>query len=80
MERLLMSEPLELRFKNLTNEQLIDLALESLGDDREAIRHAALVEHYNRIKDSPETLRAPAGDPEMLARKMREVFDRLNES
>jgi hypothetical protein len=51
-----------------------------VGGDRDSSRQAALVEHYNRIKDSPEALRAPAGDTEMLERKMREVFDRLKES
>ncbi len=75
-----MNESFELKFQNLTNRELIDLALECEGNDREALRHAALVEHYNRTKDAPETLRAPAGDTEMLEQKMREVFDRLKES
>ncbi|MEG3438605.1 hypothetical protein V0288_15845 [Pannus brasiliensis CCIBt3594] len=55
-----MAESFNLQFQNLTNRELIDLALESLGDDREAIRHAALVEHCNRTKESPEALHAPA--------------------
>jgi hypothetical protein len=80
MERLIMSDPMEVELQNLTNQELIDLALECVGGDRESIRQAALVEHYNRIKDSPEALRAPAGDTEMLEQKMREVFDRLKES
>jgi hypothetical protein len=75
-----MSDPVEIQLQNLTNRELIDLALECVGDDQESIRQAALVEHYHRIKDSPEALCAPAGDTEMLERKMREVFDRLKES
>jgi hypothetical protein len=75
-----MADSFGSQFQNLTNQELIDLALECVGGDRESIRQAALVEHYNRIKDSPEALRAPAGDTEMLERKMREVFDRLKES
>jgi hypothetical protein len=74
-----MAESSDLQFQNLTDRELIDLALECEGSDREAIRQAALVEHYNRVKDSPEALRAPAGDTEMLERKMRELFDRPKE-
>jgi hypothetical protein len=51
-----------------------------VGGDGDSSCQATLVEHYNRIKDSPEALRTPAGDTEILEQKMRQVFDRLKES
>ena len=48
-----MSNNLENQLQKLTNKELIDFALEHLGLENEAIRTAALQEHFSRIKDAP---------------------------
>jgi hypothetical protein len=54
-----MVESFYVQFQNLMNRELIDLAGECVGGDRDSSRQAALVEHYNRIKDSPSLPNAP---------------------
>ena len=56
----------ELSFQQMTNEELIDFALEHTGQEHEDVRKAALQEHFLRIKDDPNTVTAPPGDIEIL--------------
>lgn len=49
----------------MTNEELIDFALEHLGQEHEVVRKAALQEHFLRIQDAPNTVKAPASDVEV---------------
>ncbi|MCU0533822.1 MAG: hypothetical protein MUD14_07995 [Hydrococcus sp. Prado102] len=67
-----MSELRE-QFQKMTNDELIDFALEHLGQEHEAIRQAALMEHFLRIKDDPNTIIEPAGDLEILERKLKQI-------
>lgn len=66
-----MSE-LSYQLQQLTNEELIDFALKHLGQ-HEAIRHAALQEHFLRVKDAPDTIKATAGDTEILRAKLAQL-------
>lgn len=61
-----MSENFSDQFQQMTNDELIDFALEHTGQENEAIRKAALQEHFLRIKDDPNTVIAPPGDIEIL--------------
>ena len=70
-----MSENLKDKLQYLTNEELIDFALEHLGQENEAIRFAALQEHFLRIKDAPKTVTAPAGDIQVLRSKLTQLKD-----
>jgi hypothetical protein len=72
METKGMSELRE-QFQKMTNDELIDFALEHLGQEHEAIRQAALMEHFLRIKDDPNTIIEPAGDLEILERKLKQI-------
>ncbi len=69
MEREDMSENLSYQLQQLTNEELIDFALEYLGQEHEAIRRTVLQEHFLRVKDAPSTVTAPAGDIQVLRSK-----------
>lgn len=69
-----MSEELREQFKKMTNDELIDFALEHLGKEHEAVRQASLMEHFLRIKDDPNTITAPAGDEKILEWKLRQII------
>lgn len=60
-----MSE-LSCQFQQKTNDELIDFALEHLGQKHGAICKAALQEHFFRVKDAPNKVIAPDGDIEIL--------------
>lgn len=68
-----MSENLSHQLQQLTNEELVDFALEHLGQEHEAIRQAALQEHFLRVKDAPYTIKATAGDTEILRAKLAQL-------
>lgn len=68
-----MSEELKEQFKKMTNDELIDFALEHIGQEHEAVRQAALMEHFLRVKDDPNTTIAPAGDIEILQAKLEQL-------
>lgn len=55
----------ELSFQQMTNEELIDFALEHIGQEHEDVR-TALQEHFLRIKNAPNTVTDPPGDIEIL--------------
>ena len=61
-----MSEEFKSQLQQMTNEELIDFALEHVGEEHDDIRKAALQEHYFRIKNDPNTVTAPPGDIETL--------------
>lgn len=61
-----MSEKFKSQLQQMTNEELIDFALEHVGEEHDSIRKAALQEHYLRIKNDPNTVTAPPGDIEIL--------------
>lgn len=67
-----MSENLY-QLQQLTNEELIDFALEHLGHEYETIRKAALQEHFLKTKDAPNTVSAPAGDVQVLRSKLSQL-------
>ena len=68
-----MSEELKEQFQKMTNDELIDFALEHLGQENETVRHAALMEHFLRIKDDPNTIIEPAGDLKTLEWKLKQI-------
>jgi uncharacterized cupredoxin-like copper-binding protein len=68
-----MSEELKEQLQKMTNDELIDFALEHLGKENEAVRHAALMEHFLRIKDDPNTITASAGDERALEFKLKQI-------
>ncbi|MCU0533816.1 MAG: hypothetical protein MUD14_07965 [Hydrococcus sp. Prado102] len=69
-----MSEELKEQFQKMTNDELIDFALEHLGKEHETVRQAALMEHFLRIKDDPNTIIEPAGNLEALERKLKQII------
>ena len=73
-----MSEKYQLQQR--TNEELIDFALEHLGQEHEAVRKAALEEHFQRVKDSPNTVMAPVGDVQVLRLQLAQLRDRSDPS
>lgn len=73
-----MSENAKYQLQQLTNEELINFALEHLGQEHEAIRKAALQEHFLRVKDSPSTVTAPAKDVQVLRAKFAQLQDQSN--
>ena len=75
-----MSENVNYQLQQLTNEELINFALEHLGQEHEAIRKAALQEHFLRVKDSPTTLTAPARDVQILRSKLAQLQNQSNPS
>ena len=72
-----MSE-VKYQFQQLTTEELIDFALSHLGQEHEAIRNAALQEHFLRVKDSPDTVTAPARDVQVLRAKLVQLQNQSN--
>lgn len=70
-----MSENLSYQFQQLTNEELIDFALEHLGQEHEAIRKSALQEHFFRVKDASSAVKAPAGDIQALRSKLVQLLE-----
>jgi hypothetical protein len=70
-----MSENLRYQLQQLTNEELIDFALEHLGQEHEAIWRTALQEHFLRVKDVPSTVTAPAGDVQVLRSKLAQLLE-----
>ncbi|MDF0552936.1 hypothetical protein [Kamptonema sp. UHCC 0994] len=74
-----MSEDIKEQLKQLTNDELIDFALEHLGEENEYVRHLAMMEHYERIKDDPNTLRDPAGEFKNLKVKLAQIMDKAKQ-
>lgn len=66
-----MSNFLPDQLKNLTDDELIDFALQHLGEDE--LRRSALQEHLLRSADNPEMVEAPAGDVEQLQAKLSKL-------
>lgn len=69
-----MSENLGYQLQQLTNEELIDFALEHLGQD-ESMRLLALQEHFLRVKDASSTVMAPSGDVQILRSKLARLLE-----
>ena len=65
-----MSENLKNQLQQLSNEELLNFALEHLGQEHESVRQSALQEHFIRVKDSANTVVAPPGDIESLRSKL----------
>ncbi|OCR01716.1 hypothetical protein BCD67_13935 [Oscillatoriales cyanobacterium USR001] len=74
-----MSEDIKEQLKQLTNDELIDFALEHLGEENEYVRHLALMEHRERTKNDPNTVSAPAGDTEILKLKFAQLMDKARQ-
>jgi hypothetical protein len=74
-----MSE-LSYQFQQMTNDELIDFALEHLGQEHEDVRKAALQEHFLRIKVDPNTVTDPPGDMENLKSHLSQLHERTNPS
>lgn len=70
-----MSEYLRYQLQQLTNEELINFALEHLGHEHEAIRKSALQEHFFRVKDASSTVKAPSGDMQVLRSKLVQLLE-----
>lgn len=70
-----MSEDLRYQLQQLTNEELIDFALEHLGQEDKAIRKSALQEHFFRVKDASSTVKAPSGDMQALRSKLVQLLE-----
>lgn len=64
-----MSETLKIRLQNMTDEALIEFALEHFGSEHEAERLLVLQEHFERMKNDSDALSAPPGDIEFLKQK-----------
>lgn len=73
-----MSKNLKYQLQQMTNEELIDFALENLGQEHEAIRKAALQEHFLRVKDAPNTVIAPAGDVQVLRSQLARLRNQID--
>lgn len=70
-----MSENIEYQLQRLTNEELIDFALEHLGQENESMRLLALQEHFLRVKDSSSTVMASSGDVQVLRAKLARLLE-----
>lgn len=70
-----MCEKLRYQLQQLTNEELIDFALEHLGQKDESIRQLALQQHFLRVKDASSTVVAPAGDIQILKSKLEQLIE-----
>jgi hypothetical protein len=70
-----MSENLSYQLQQLTNEELIDFALEHLGQENEVSRRLALQEHFLRVKDASSTVMAPSGDVQLLKSKLVQLLE-----
>lgn len=58
--------------KQLSNDELINLALECIGKEQEAQRHAILLEHASRVINNPKTLSESADNFEILHLKIQQ--------
>jgi hypothetical protein len=65
-----MFEHFKSQLQQSTNEELIDFALEHLGQEHESRRQLALQEHFLRIENDPNTVIAPSGDVQVLQSKI----------
>lgn len=70
-----MSESFRYQLQQLASEELIDFALEHLGQEYESIRQLALQEHFLRVKDASSTVRAPAGDVQILRSQFAQLLE-----
>ena len=70
-----MCEKLRYQLQQLTNEKLIDFALEHLGQKDESIRQLALQQHFLRVKDASSTVKALAGDMQALRSKLVQLLE-----
>ncbi|MGB3206919.1 MAG: hypothetical protein WBB28_18195 [Crinalium sp.] len=68
-----MSENIRNPLQQLTNEELLDFALEQLGQEHESVRQSALQEHFIRVKNAESTLIAPPGDVQYLRSKLSQI-------
>lgn len=68
-----MSESLKNQLQQLSNEELLDFALEHLGQEHESVRQSALQEHFIRVKDAASTVIAPPGDVRYLRLKLSQL-------
>jgi hypothetical protein len=68
-----MSENIRNALQQLTNEELLDFALEHLGQEHESVRQSALQEHFIRVKDAATTLIASPGDVQYLRLKLSQL-------
>lgn len=74
-----MSEDIKEQLKQLTNDELIDFALEHLGEENEYVRHLALMEHRERTKNDPNTLSDPPGEFKNLKVKLAQIMDKAKQ-
>ncbi len=72
-----MSSSIKDELQQLTNNELINFALEHLDEEHEAVRHLALEEHFRRIVNDPNTVIAPPGDIEILRAKVTSLLQTL---
>lgn len=71
-----MSENMRNPLQQLTDEELLDFALEHLGQEHESVRQSALQEHFLRVKDAATTLIASPGDVQYLRSKLSQLAKR----
>ncbi len=69
-----MSEHFKPQLEQSTNEELIDFALEHLGQEHESLRQLALQEHFRRVENDPDTVIAPSGDVQVLQSKIARLY------
>jgi hypothetical protein len=70
-----MSENIRDRFEYSTNEELIDFALDHLGQEHESIRQLALQEHFLRVEQDRSTVLVPSGDVRVLRSKIAQLVE-----
>lgn len=58
--------------KQLSNNELINLALECIGKEQETQRHTILLEHASRINNNPEILTESADNYDILHLKIQQ--------
>lgn len=61
------------QFKRLTNDELINFALQHVRPEEDELRRSVLQEHLSRSRNSPESIEAPAGDIELLRAKLAQL-------
>ncbi|CBN58175.1 MULTISPECIES: hypothetical protein [Kamptonema] len=74
-----MSEDIKEQFKQLTNDELIDFALEHLGEENEYVRQLAMMEHYERTKDDPNTITDLPGEDKGLRLKLAQIMEKAKQ-
>ncbi|MDB9515325.1 hypothetical protein PN499_29415 [Kamptonema animale CS-326] len=74
-----MSEDIKEQLKQLTNDELIDFALEHLGEENEYVRHLALMEHHERAKNDPNTITDLPGEDKGLRLKLAQIMDKARQ-